>query len=193
MGLPVKEVRTGRVYLFEGKLDKAVLERIATRILANGVIESIHFDTFLPKQFPQGHPYAFKLTQVPLRNLSDDQLKVFSREKHLFLSLDEMKAIQSYFQSAGREPTDIELETIAQTWSEHCVHKTLKSSVEIEVQDETGKKLGSRSYKNLIKDTIFKSTQDLIVQGKKDFCLSVFKDNAGVIAFDDTDAVLLQS
>ncbi len=189
MGLPVKEVRTGRVYLFDAKLEKPILDQIATRILANGVIESIHFDTFLPKQFTQGHPYTFKLTHIPLRDLSDDQLKVFSREKHLFLSLDEMKAIQNYFRNAGREPTDIELETIAQTWSEHCVHKTLKSSVDIEVQDETGKKLGTRSYKNLIKDTIFKSTQELIAQGKKDFCLSVFKDNAGVIAFDDADAV----
>src|SRR6185437_13777155 len=68
-----------------------------------------------------------------------------------------------------------------QTWSEHCVHKTLKSAVE--VHDESGKLL--RRYDNLIRDTIFDSTQKL----KSDFCLSVFKDNAGVIAFDDTDAV----
>jgi phosphoribosylformylglycinamidine synthase len=43
-----------------------------------------------------------------------------------------MKAIQDYFPAAGApEPSDVELETIAQTWSEHCVHKTLKSAVEV--------------------------------------------------------------
>ncbi len=42
----------------------------------------------------------------------------------LSLNLQEMKAIQSYFDRQGRNPTDIELETIAQTWSEHCKHKT---------------------------------------------------------------------
>ena len=52
-----------------------------------------------------------------------------SREAHLFLSLDEMQEIQRYYQQAQREPTDVELETLAQTWSEHCVHKTLKSTV----------------------------------------------------------------
>ena len=189
MGIAVNEVRTGRAYLFEGKLDRELLERIATRILANGVIESIHFDTYVPSEFAKGRQQAFKLTHVPIRDLSDEQLRVFSREKHLFLSLPEMKAIQDYYKAAAREPSDIELETIAQTWSEHCVHKTLKSSVDVEVRDETGKKIGSRKYSNLIKETIFQSTQDLINAGKKEFCLSVFKDNAGVISFDDTDAV----
>ena len=189
MGLKVNHVRTGRVFLFEGKLDRPTLERIAGRILANGVVESVHFDTYLPKEFTLGRPYAFKLTHVALLSLDDEQLKSFSREQHLFLSLKEMKAMQDYFKSAGREPTDIELESLAQTWSEHCVHKTLKSAVQIEVRDEKGNVLGHRSYKNLIKDTIFKSTQDLIEKDKKAFCLSVFKDNAGVIAFDETDAV----
>ncbi len=189
LGIAVNEVRTGRVYLFESKLDKEILERIATRILANGVIESIHFDAYLPSEFSQGRPYTFNLIHVPIRDLNDEQLRVFSREKHLFLSLEEMKAIQDYYRSVGREPTDIELETLAQTWSEHCVHKTLKSSVEVEVRDEAGRKIGERKYGNLIRDTIFKSTQELIKSGKEQFCLSVFKDNAGVIAFDDTDAV----
>ena len=64
-----------------------------------------------------------------------------------------MKAIQAYFREQDREPTDVELETLAQTWSEHCVHKTLKSAVDVEC-DETGK-TGTRRYENLIKETIF--------------------------------------
>ena len=189
MGLAVKEVRTGRAFLFDGKFDQATLQRIASRVLANGVIESIHFAAHIPSEFVQGKPYTFKLTHIPLRDLNEEQLKAFSRAKHLFLSLEEMKAIQDYFKAAKREPTDIEMESIAQTWSEHCVHKTLKSSVTVDVKDEEGTVIGNRKYDNLIKDTIFQSTQDLIAGGKQAFCLSVFKDNAGVITFDDTDAV----
>src|SRR6478735_6271794 len=167
---------------------------IAGRVLANGVIESIHFEPWVPREFSRGRDYALEVRRVPLINLDDEQLKKLSREGHLFLSLAEMKAVQTYFREQGREPTDAELETLAQTWSEHCVHKTLKSAVEVEVRDEAGKVIGSRRYGNLIKETIFDSTMELMkgsgfrVQGsekKEEFCLSVFKDNAGVVAFDE--------
>jgi len=196
MGLPIRAVRTGRAYLIHGKVDQAELQRIAGRVLANGVVESVHFDRYLPEKFAAGHAYTLKLQHVELRNLSDAQLQKLSREGHLFLSLAEMQAIQSYFREQGREPTDIELETLAQTWSEHCVHKTLKSAVDIDVQDVSGKVVGKRHYDNLIKETIFDSTMALMGKGKSsarngmgEFCLSVFKDNAGVVAFDDVDAV----
>ncbi|HEX4797604.1 MAG TPA: phosphoribosylformylglycinamidine synthase subunit PurS [Humisphaera sp.] len=205
MGLNVREVRTGRAYVIDGKIARDELARIANRVLANGVIESVHFDAYVPQKFESGHPYEFRLRHVALRQLTDEQLQKLSREGHLFLSLAEMKAIQNYFREQNREPTDIELETLAQTWSEHCVHKTLKSGVEVEVQDESGEAIGKRSYKNLIKETIFASTMELMRGGRHegtearrhegnadrspDFCLSVFSDNAGVIAFDETDAV----
>src|SRR4051812_35291006 len=190
MGLPIGEVRTGRAFVIDGEIDQAELQRIAGRVLANGVIESVHFDQFVPQVFATGQPYSLKLSYVQIRTLSDEQLTRLSREGHLFLSLPEMKAIQSYYREQGREPTDIELETLAQTWSEHCVHKTLKSSVEVTVQDESGKTIGQRRYGNLIKETIFDSTMTLMATPeKKGFCLSVFADNAGVIAFDDADAV----
>src|SRR5207237_5730285 len=111
-----------------------------------------------PAELPAGHPYAFKLRHVEIRKLSGEQLTKLSREGHLFLSLAEMKAIQSYYREQSREPTDVELETLAQTWSEHCVHKTLKSAVE--VVDESGNVV--RRYGNLIKETIFKATQELM-------------------------------
>lgn len=187
MGIEVREVRTGRAFLIEGQMPADELKYIAERVLANGVIESVHFDAFIPQQFETGRPYQFKLNHVKLLDLNDEQLMKLSREGHLFLSLAEMKAIQAYFREHGREPTDIELETLAQTWSEHCVHKTLKSSVE--VYDGSGKLL--RTYRNLIKETIFDSTMQLMERQKdgEPFCLSVFKDNAGVIAFDEADAV----
>src|SRR5688572_3196113 len=184
-GLATSQVRTGRAFVMKNTLDRGQLKQIASRILANGVIESIHFTPFVPTEFEHAHEQPFNLRHVPLIKLSDAELTRLSREGHLFLSLIEMQAIQKYCRSLEREPTDIELETIAQTWSEHCVHKTLKSAVE--VKDDSGKTL--RSYKNLIKETIFHSTMELMKRRNDDFCLSVFKDNAGVIAFDDADAV----
>ncbi|HLL88923.1 MAG TPA: phosphoribosylformylglycinamidine synthase subunit PurS, partial [Tepidisphaeraceae bacterium] len=190
MGLDVREVRTGRAYLIEGTVDQAELKSIASKVLANGVIESIHFDAFVPQKFEAGRAYKFKLRHVQIRDLSDEQLKKLSRDGHLFLSLTEMKAVQNYFREQKREPTDAELETIAQTWSEHCVHKTLKSAVDVSVVDESGTVVDTRRYGNLIRDTIFKSTMDLTQDGHdKSFCLSVFKDNAGVVVFDDRDGV----
>lgn len=184
MGIDVKQVRTGRAYVMDKPVDRTELERIASRVLANGVIESIHFEPFIPEQFSAGHEYNFQLRTVEIRKLNDEQLKKLSREGHLFLSLAEMKAIQAYFKDRNREPTDVELETLAQTWSEHCVHKTLKSAVE--VTDQKGNCI--RRYGNLIKDTIFAATQQLM-EKNPGFCLSVFKDNAGVISFDAIDAV----
>jgi phosphoribosylformylglycinamidine synthase subunit PurSL len=193
LGIGVRQVRTGRAYLIEGKVEPDVLGRIAERALANGVIESIHFNAFIPRKFETGRPQPLQLRQIPLRQLSDGDLAHLSRQGHLFLSLEEMKAIQAYYRGAEREPTDIELETLAQTWSEHCVHKTLKSAVEVTQRNADGT-VQRRSYGNLIKETIFAATMQLMAKGKtsgknSDFCLSVFADNAGVVAFDETDGV----
>src|SRR3954468_5045041 len=114
--------------------------------------------------------------QVPLLQAEDSQLLEISRVGLLSLNLQEMKAIQTYFKRKGRHPTDVELETIAQTWSEHCKHKTFSGVIEYE---EKGR--GSRVYDNLLKSTIMKATEEL----NRPWCLSTFKDNAGVIAFDD--------
>ena len=73
--------------------------------------------------------YEANVSQISLCDLDDHGLTKLSRQAHLFLSLDEMLAIQKHYRSIGREPTDIELETLAQTWSEHCVHKTFKATV----------------------------------------------------------------
>jgi phosphoribosylformylglycinamidine synthase II len=115
----------------------------------------------------------------PICNLDDDGLIALSKEKDLFLNLVEMQTIQKYYQELGREPTDIELESIAQTWSEHCVHKTLKSSVDMLIDDQ------QVHFDDLLKDTVFKATKQL----NKEWCISVFSDNAGVVEFDDDSAV----
>jgi phosphoribosylformylglycinamidine (FGAM) synthase-like enzyme len=75
-----------------------------------------------------------RVTSVPLRAADDEELLRISREGVLALDLDEMRAVRDYFAAAGRDPSDGELETIAQTWSEHCSHKTFKAKVRYQVE-----------------------------------------------------------
>ena len=82
-------------------------------------------------------------------------LERLSREGQLYLSLVEMQTIQEYFRELDRDPTDVELETVAQTWSEHCSHKTLAGR--IAYRDEQGE----RHFDNMLKETIFAATQTI--------------------------------
>ncbi len=197
------EVKTGWRYDMRGVKMEAAQE-LAQRFLANTVIEHIHVGPYLPESFPQGRAYELTLTHVPLRGLDDAQLVKLSRNAHLFLSLEEMRAIAGYYRELGRDPTDVELETLAQTWSEHCVHKTLKSDIvytaddlEEDVIDWTKRpgheRLpdGSIHIDNLLRSTVAAATHELIAEGL-DWTLSVFVDNAGVIRFDDEHAVCVK-
>src|SRR5581483_11818920 len=126
---------------------------------------------------------------IGILNVDDVGLERVSREGLLSLTVNEMRTIQSHYQSLGRNPTDIELETIAQTWSEHCYHKTFRASYDYREEKRGGEPslFGGqpKHFDNLIKETIFRATRELNMP----WCLSVFEDNAGVIAFDGTDAI----
>jgi phosphoribosylformylglycinamidine synthase len=114
--------------------------------------------------------------QIPILNADSDELLRISQEGLLSLNLAEMQAIQAYFAKLERNPTDVELETIAQTWSEHCVHKTFKSMIEY---DEKGRE--TEMIDGLFKTYIQRATEEIAAE----WCVSVFTDNAGIIEFDD--------
>src|SRR3990167_2037776 len=116
-------------------------------------------------------------------NISDDELSVIGKQGiknkdgsargPLALDLDQMKTIRDYFKKQKRNPTDVELESLAQTWSEHCKHTIFANPID-EIKDGL--------YK-----TYIKGATKLIREkkGKKDFCASVFTDNSGGIIFDE--------
>ena len=180
MGLPVDAVRTAKRFELIGQPSPDECETIARRILANSAIEEVYFQAHTPPE-TQGHSYELVVTDVPICDLDDAALEELSKGSDLFLNLTEMKGIQDYYRRIGREPRDVELETLAQTWSEHCVHKTFRSDVA--VRNNAGELV--EEIPNLIKTTIFSITEQLA----KPWCISVFKDNAGVIDFDDKHAV----
>jgi len=189
-------VRSGVHYEFDGVGDDD-LRLITARLLANPVVQQIHHGAYHPESFPHSRDYELLVQSVLLRGLDDAALVRMSREAHLFLSLEEMRAVQGFFDERGREPTDIELETIAQTWSEHCVHKTLKSTIrftgKIPNADARPGHVVNRdetiTIHNLMKSTIAAATNELMADGLDGWLLSVFVDNAGIIKFDDEMAV----
>ncbi len=151
-----------------------------SRLLANDAIEQVVVGPLTIRHLDLGSPYRFCLTTVPIRTMDDAALQTLSRQGQLYLSLVEMQTIQAHFRQLERDPTDAELETIAQTWSEHCSHKTLTGR--IRYRDETGE----RMFQNMLKETIFAATQKIRQDlGPDDWCVSVFRDNAGIIRFDD--------
>jgi len=175
----VESVRTARRFVLFGALTPEQRDMIVRRVLANDCIEEVIYGADAEPPSPHTRPYELNLIEIPIRDLDDEALVNLSKEKDLFLNLREMQTIRDYYRTIGREPTDVELETLAQTWSEHCVHKTLKSSVDMDLDGQ------SVHFDNLLKETVFKATKDL----NKDWCISVFVDNAGVIEFDQ-DAAL---
>ena len=145
------QVSTGWRYDLVGGVGRAGLTQeqamsLAARLLANPVIQNIHGAPFHPAEFPHSAPHEGGMGSVMIIGLVDAELTKISREAHLFLSLDEMKAVQQHYATLGRDPREIELETLAQTWSEHCVHKTLKSRIAYRRSDEVTK-LGSDGVK----------------------------------------------
>ena len=197
MGIAATSVRTARRLTLSPPPSTSIRSELARR-LGNGCIEDIVFSPRPLAAAPAPPQYRFALRHVPIRDLDDAALDRLSRDGHLFLSRDEMQAIQAHYRAAGHEPTDLELETLAQTWSEHCVHKTLKSAIVYRgapmptMTPPNGDSTSGESrstveirYDNLLKDTIAKATDDLMRERRGPICLSVFKDNAGIIAFDD--------
>jgi len=168
----VTSVKTARRYSLWGDLSEEILQSICDKLLVNSLIQYI-----VTKQEAVALPsttYKFVLNTVDLLNLDNDGLMEVSKDR-LWLNLNEMRHIKDYFSKLGRNPTDVELETLAQTWSEHCIHKTFKSKI----------RLGQLVVDNLLKSTVMRVTEEL----KKPWCLSVFRDNAGVIDLDGHYAV----
>ncbi len=187
------EVYTSKHYLIAGKVPKQEAERVARGLLANELIQ--HFEVKTAQEFNQA---GFEATvprvdiaggglvkEIDL-NVPDRRLVEISRERLLALSLEEMKRIKSYYAdpsvAAERQkdglppaPTDVELEVLAQTWSEHCKHKIFNAKITL----KQGKK--KKTVDSIFKTYIKGATSRLAK--KKKWLLTVFSDGAGIFEF----------
>ncbi len=199
-------VYTSTQYLLSGVSDEKSVARIGRDLFANELIQRYEYKSSAQwaKQ-PGFEAKAAKVTgqasdevaTIPLSSMSDQELAAFSRDNTLALSLTEMHAIRDYFTRpevrARRrdmglpetDPTDAEIEVLAQTWSEHCKHKIFNARI-----DYDNAETGQRSVVDSLFKTYIQGSTAAIRKVKADsptgdYCLSVFKDNAGVIKFSD--------
>jgi phosphoribosylformylglycinamidine synthase len=162
----VKAVKTAKLYILEGKLTKKQLDDISAKLLVNPIIHRVI--TSGESVFSANPQYKFVLKTVDL--IGNEKAAMEELRLNYTFSDTERAAVRDYYKKLGRNPTDVELETLTQTWSEHCVHKTFKAKISY----------NGKTVNNIMKSTIFRVTKEL----DKPWCLSVFMDNSGVIDFD---------
>ncbi len=122
---------------------------------------------------------------IPIRELNPDQLLDLSKRMKLSLSRADMLAVQQIYQDESRDPTDVELEVIAQTWSEHCKHRIFNALITHTID-------GREEVVDSLFKTYIRKITEQICEKKPDFVLSAFEDNAGFVKLDDDKAVCLK-
>jgi phosphoribosylformylglycinamidine synthase len=190
LGVALERVRVAhRVYCRgDGGEPPAEVLRLLERRLSNAVVDRALTGAVELPAAAQGQAAEAARAEVPLDGLEDEALLALSRARTLALDVAEMRAVQAHFAELGRAPSALELETLAQTWSEHCKHKTLTGPIDYRELDPQGAELKRERIGNLLKETVFAATKELDLPR----CLSVFVDNAGVIRFDDTQGVAIK-
>ncbi len=176
----VHRAATGQRFTLQG-LDESQIPLLANQLLANSVIQHWKIGQIEPS-FPEEVESSGYIETIAIRNLSDDELIALSKDRRAALDLAEMQAIRAYCQKESRDLTDVEFETIAQTWSEHCVHKTFKAKIQIESPSPAGRGARGEGEIDSIIKTYLKSATDRI---NAPWVISAFVDNAGIIDFDD--------
>ncbi len=172
----VQRAATGQRFVIHGRLTRAELHRLARGLLANPIVQHYTLGEIAPS-FPEPAAATDRTQVIPVRALDDEALLALSQDRRAALDLAEMRALQAYFAGAGRDPTDVEFETIAQTWSEHCVHKTFKAKIRLlNPTAETATEVDG-----LLRTYIRAATEQI----NAPWVRSAFVDNAGILDFDD--------
>ena len=179
-----ENVYTSQITFITRKISNEEVKKIADS-LYNPIIERVKIKSH--QEFIKDKGMGVEIPQVRLNqsvkvdevnlNVNDEELLSIgkkgiinvdgSRRGPLALDLSFMKVIQKYFNKLRRNPTDIELESIAQTWSEHCKHTIFADPID-------------NLKKGLFKTYIKAATEKI----NSPICVSVFTDNSGAIKFD---------
>lgn len=124
----------------------------------------------------------------------DSELLEQNQKNCWALSLSELKHIQEYYKELGRQPSDVEMEIIAQSWSEHCKHKIFAAEIEYKETSlpEGVKALGPILVSGLFKTFIRGMTLKIKEERKLPWLISIFHDNAGIVRFDKYQDVCIK-
>ncbi|MAX66219.1 MAG: phosphoribosylformylglycinamidine synthase [Halobacteriovoraceae bacterium] len=192
-------IASGQVYLLKTKHNKNEIEMMAKKFLYNPLIQRVQI--YQKNEFNEEIPSlalpTAKLQSKGIETINfdrnDESLLQLSKDRLWALSLTELKEIKSYFNSSiikkkrqkqglPQNPTDVEIEIIAQTWSEHCKHKIFNAEIDYQESPNIDKKLGPLNLKSIFKEYIKASTEKI----NCDWLVSVFSDNAGIVRFDES-------
>ncbi len=164
LGISVADASVGRIIDIAGAPDDAEIRRR----WANAVIERWSVGTAVEPGFASGVATSVLTEHVELPN-DDAALTAIGKERGLALDLAELHVIREHFAGVGRNPTDAELETLAQTWSEHCAHKSFRADIV----------LADGSLAEPLLARLRRSTTEIAAP----FVVSAFDGNAGIVQF----------
>jgi len=181
LGFPPVQVATGYRYQVEGQLAAADLHRLARQVLCNEVVQQYKLGPIAPA-FIETQAADAVVEQIDLRDLDDAALTALSQQRRLALNLAEMAVLRDFSRQVNRPLTDAEVEMAAQTWSEHCFHKTFKARITYKETDYAAPQpVREETIDGLLRATIRAATEAC----HKPWLISAFVDNAGIVDFDD--------
>jgi phosphoribosylformylglycinamidine synthase len=206
---PEEIIQTARQYVFSIPGGSADCAEKAAASLYNPLIENAavirRSDWEAGERFPKVYPHHVPespadVVVFPAARLGDEELVELSRKRLLSLSLEELRAVRAYYRNgdtlksrAGKglppEATDVEIEMIAQTWSEHCKHKIFAARVRYREKDWEA---GREEIIDSLFSTYIKAVTEALAPNRPDL-KSVFHDNSGVVVFDDENLVCIKA
>ena len=192
-----QHIFTDDIYLIEKHLSDNTLKTLAEKLLGNKLIHHFEYGKFSGKieYIPEVRIEQNNESEKVDLNVNDEELMKISKDRVLSLNLEEMKTIRSYFSDEEvkeirkaddlpENPTDCELEVLAQTWSEHCKHKEFAATIHYK-NLETGEE---ETIDSLFKTYIRQSTEiirERLEKAGNNWLLKIFTDNAGVVKIND--------
>ncbi len=188
LGIEGLRVATATRFELEGDgLDEVVAARLAASVLANATVERFAVGGLDVEVTEPTSVGVDVVDIVPVRDLDGPARGELSRSRLLSLDAAEMAAVAAWYRDEGRDPTDAELETLAQTWSEHCAHKTFKALIHLSHEAADGSVIDKVTVDGLLSTYLRAATEALWPPWLR----SAFVDNAGILAFDQfTDVAI---
>ena len=179
LGLEIGSVSTGRHYLIDGIVDEGELSRLVSQLLANAVIERWSINSPISVTHAAHKIAATAVEFVPILDASPSELAALNKARGLHLDPEELIAIQTHYRALGRQPRDLELETLAQTWSEHCAHKTFRAAI----TDQHGNAV----------TPLLRQLRDCTDAINAPFVISSFVGNAGIVQLSPDKTLALKA
>jgi phosphoribosylformylglycinamidine synthase subunit PurSL len=199
------QVSSGISYYLSGSIKKSDCQKIGEKLLANPLIQNItcasgddikngnHFENI---ELLKVESQTRAMVEVIDFTKPMEEILDINNERCWALTEVELNTIKEHYQSEKvqsrrrtkglpENPTDLEVEVLAQTWSEHCKHKIFAADIEYIEEEKSPHPLGNMKVESCFKTFIKGPTERIIKNREISWAKSIFVDNAGIVDFDD--------